>query len=165
MVISFNKYTNSSRVLFTVSALLILFTHASVHARGESYKDYFRIEQNKPSETNDLKITSIGALVFKKNKMGHVDLTQLESDMNGKDIALEVGGGYVFNWKASLYLGLGISLGYNTDNDDYIAAYFPEAGIVVDVTERFGISVSAKRYHHLHEEEDTVVMMGLVFRK
>lgn len=164
MFIRPNKSTNSSRVQFAVSMLLFFPLLSGVHARGEPDKGYLRIEQNQSSETNDLKITSIGALIFKKNMMGHVDLTQLKSDMNGKDLALEFGGGYVFNWKVSLFLGLGISLGYNSDKDDYIAAYFPQAGIVVDITQTFGISVSAKRYHHLHEEEDTFVMMGLVFR-
>lgn len=165
MFISLNEGAVDSRVQFVVSMLLFLFLLSDVNARPEPDKAFLRIEQSKSSETNELKITSIGALVFKKDTMGHGDITQLKSDADGKSLALELGGGYVFNWRASLYLGLGISLGYNSDKDDYIAAYFPQAGIVVDVTKTFGIMVSAKRYHHLYEEEDTVVMMGLVFRK
>ena len=165
MFISLNKRTNSLHIQFAVSMLLFFFLQSGANARPEPDKGYLRIEQSKTSETNDFKVSSIGALLFQKNTMGHVDLAQLESDMNGKDLALEFGGGYVFNWKISLFLGFGLSLGYNSDKDDYNAAYFPHAGIVVDITKTFGVSVSAKRYHHLHEEEDTLVMLGLVFRK
>lgn len=56
-------------------------------------------------------------------------------------------------------------LGYNWDKDDYIAAYFPEVGIVMDFTKTFGITVSGKRYFNLYEEDEDIVMLGLVFRK
>ena len=53
----------------------------------------------------------------------------------------------------------------NWDKDDYIAAYFPEVGIVMDFTKTFGITVSGKRYFNLYEEGEDIVMLGLEFRK
>jgi hypothetical protein len=42
----------------------------------------------------------------------------------------------------SLYLLLGISLGYNWDKDDYITAYFPEVGIVMDFTKNLALRLA-----------------------
>lgn len=145
----------------TLSSLLIA---SEVAARPGTEKNYLRIEQNKIDETDDLTITSLGQLVFKQDMMGHVELSQLKSDINGKAYSLEFGGGYVYNWDISLFFGLGIALGYNSDKDDYIAAYFPEAGAVIDITNTFGITANVKRYHNLYEQEDVIVMLGLVFR-
>ena len=165
MPINLFKNANISRIAFVVFVLLMFFSLLTdVNARQEPDKTYLRIEQSRPSETNDLKITSIGELLFKKNMMGHGELTKLDSRVNGDGLALEFGGGYVFNWKASLFFGLGVTLGYNKDKKDYIAAYFPEVGLALDITRTFGISVVAKRYHRLYEQEDTLVMVGLLFR-
>lgn len=160
-------------IYIQLSAVILLFVCLvlDVSAQRVPDKNYLRIEQSKSEETDDLKITddleitSIGALSFKKNMLGHADLTKLESDINGKALVLEFGGGYVFNWDISLFLGFGISLGYNSDKDDFIAAYFPEVGIVVDLTKTTGVTVSAKRYHNLYEQDEAIVMLGLVFRK
>ena len=97
--------------------------------------------------------------------VGYAKLSYLESDINGTGSTLDLGGGYSFNNDVSLYLLLGVSLGYNWDKDDYIAAYFPEVGIVMDITKTFGITVSGKRYFNLYEEDEDIVMLGLVFRK
>jgi hypothetical protein len=56
-------------------------------------------------------------------------------------------------------------LGYNWDKDDYIAAYYPEAGVVIDFTKTFGATVSVKRYFNLYEEDENIFMLGVVFRK
>lgn len=62
------------------------------------------------------------------------------------------------------FLGLGISLGYNWDNEDFIATYYPEAGIVVDITKNFGLTVSKKRIFNLYGQDEDIIMLGLVFR-
>ena len=77
---------------------------------------------------------------------------------------LDFGGGYAFNWDISLYLSLGASVGYNTTNSESIASYYPEVGVVADITKEFGITASTRRYHHLYEENENIVMFGLVFR-
>ena len=112
-----------------------------------------------------MNIASIGMVSLKGNMIGLGKLSYLESDINGKGSTLDFGGGYSFNNDISLYLLLGASLGYNWDKDDYIAAYFPEVGIVMDFTKTFGISVSGKRYFNLYEKDEDIVMFGLVFRK
>jgi len=149
---------------FPAAIVLLFFLLATATASSEPSKNYLRIAQSKSTENNDLKFSSIGALVFRDYKAGHADLTYLESDLNGDSLALELGGGYVFNWNVSFFLGFGISLGFNSDTDDTIAAYYPEIGIVVDLTNTFGITVNGKRYHHLYEDNDATVMLGLVFR-
>jgi len=146
------------------SIVLLFFLLSGMNARAEPDKNYLRIAKSKVSDTIDLETTSIGALVFQKNMMGHVDLTQLESIIDGKSLVLEFGGGYVFNWDVSLFLGFGISAGYNSGNNDYITAYYPEAGIVLDVTRKFGLTVNTKRYHHLYKENEAIVTVGFVFR-
>ena len=96
--------------------------------------------------------------------MGHLELTRLNSGAKGKSLALEFGGGYVLNWDISLFIGIGASLIYNKANDDFIAAYYPEVGLTVDLTKKLGITARSKRYHNLYDETENIIMMGLVFR-
>ena len=154
------RYTRLKTTLW-----LSFFMLLGVSAAAAPDKHYLAIEHNISSDKNDLDITSIGMLSLKDNMAGYAKLSYLESDINGKGSTLDLGGGYSFNNDVSLYLLLGISLGYNWDKDDYIAAYFPEVGIVMDFTKTFGITVSGKRYFNLYEEDEDIVMFGLVFRK
>ena len=158
------KRTNDLCVGFTIFFVLFLALMAEANANSKLEKNYLRIQQTNSNEIGELKISSIGALAFKKDKAGHIDLSYLESDTNGDALTLDFGGGHVFNWDLSLFVGFGISLGYNNDNNDYIAAYYPEASVVLDVTNTFGILASIKRYHYLYRENDAVIMVGLVFR-
>lgn len=155
---------NHPYIQFTATFLLSLFLLADVIARPQPDKYYLRIAHNASSDRNDLNIASLGVVSLKNNMIGHVDLTHLESDLNGKALALDFGAGAAFNWYVSPYLSLGVSLGYNWDIDEYIAAYFPEIGLVVDITKRFGITFSGKRYYSLYEEDEDIIMLGLVFR-
>lgn len=127
-------------------------------------KNYLAIEHSISSDKNDIDITSLGMLSLKDNIASFIKLSYLESDINGTGSTLDLGGGYTLNRDVSLYFLLGVSLGYNWDKDDYIAAYFPEVGIVMDFTKTFGITVSGKRYLNLYEEDEDIVMFGLVFR-
>ena len=102
---------------------------------------------------------------LKGNMVGHFDLSHLDLDTNGQAAALEFGAGFAFNWYVSPYLSIGASLGYNWDKDVAVAAYFPELGVVVDVTKRFGITFSGRRYYSLYQEDEDIIMLRLVFRK
>jgi len=152
-------------IQFAASLLLTCCLVADVTADAVGNKYYLRIAHNNPSQNDDLNITSIGMLSFTDNLMSHIDFTHVDSDTNGEALALDLGGGYVYTGDVSLYLSLGISLGYNWNNDDYIASYYPEAGIVIDFTNTFGITVSGRRYFNLYSEEENIVMLGLVFRE
>jgi len=151
--------------LLKASLLLCFFMLSSVSAVSAPDKHYLAIEHNISSDKNDLDITSVGMLSLKGNMAGFAKLSYLESDTNGKGSTLDLGGGYSLNGDVSLYLLLGVSLGYNWDRDDYITAYYPEVGMVIDFTKTFGITVSGKRYFNLYEEDADIVMLGLVFRK
>ena len=160
-----NKSAHSCHLViqFVAYILLFVFLLSATSAQAENNKNYLRIERSLPTDKNDLTITSIGGLIFEDNTVGHIDLTHLESDVNGKALALDAGGGYVLNSDVSLFVGLGISLGYNWTNDDYIAAYYPEAGITIELTKTFGITLSAKRYFNLYDVNDNVIKFGLLF--
>jgi len=154
-----------SIIQFPAYIMLFVVLFSGLPVQAESQRPYLRIEQNKPSLDNDLKITTIGALIFDKNIEGHVDLSYLESESNGKGLTLDFGGGYVLNWDVSLFLGVGVSLGYNWDNEDYIATYYPEVGIVVDFTETIGLTISKKRIFNLYGQDEDIIMLGVVFRQ
>ncbi len=147
------------------SLWLFFFMLLSASATATPDKHYLVIEHNIWSDNNDLDVTSLGMLSLKGNMAGYAKLSYLESGINGKGSTLDFGGGYSLNGDVSLYLLLGIALGYNWDKDEYIAAYFPEVGIVMDFTKTFGITVTGKRYFNLYEEDEDIVMLGLVFRK
>jgi len=160
----FNNATNINQ-LHVLAVLFMMFLMVfDVSSGSISDKNYLRIQQNISYDENDLKIKSIGALAFSGSVEGHADLSYLESEENGNEWVLDFGGGYVFDSDLSLFLGAGISLGYNKGKNDYIAAYYPEVGIVLDITNTFGITVSAKRYYNLLQENEDIVMLGLVFR-
>ena len=166
-VYRFNKSALNNRWYSQLKAALSLsfFMLSGVSATAAPDKHYLAIEHSISSDKNDLDITSVGMLSLKGNMAGYAKLSYLESDINGTGSTLDLGGGYSFNNDVSLYLLLGVSLGYNWDKDDYIAAYFPEVGIVMDITKTFGIMVSGKRYFNLYEEDEDIVMFGLMFRK
>jgi hypothetical protein len=150
--------------MLTASLLLSCFLVADVTADPVENKYYLRIAHNNPSENNDLDITSIGMLSFTDNLIAHLDFTHVDSVKNGQALALDLGGGYAYTGDVALFLSFGLSFGYNWGNDDYIASYFPEAGIVMDFTKSFGITVSGRRYFSLYGEEENIVMLGLLFR-
>jgi len=165
MFIVLNKGTGKLCAQLFAYIFLFFTLFSTVNAGSMQTKNYLRLEQSKLSETYDFKISSIGALAFIGNKQGHIDLSYLESDFDKNEWTVDIGGGYVFNGDMSLFLGLGISLGYDQSNEDFISAYYPEVGLVVDVSESFGITVSAKRFYNRFDENEDIIMMGLVFRE
>jgi len=162
-----NKSTRNNHrcTQLKVSLLLFFYMLSSFNAIASPDKYYLAIEHSISSDSNDLNITSIGMLSLKGNIAGCAKLNYLGSDVNGDGSTLDLGGGYTFGGDISPYLLLGVSLGYNWDQDDYITAYFPEIGIAMDFTKTFGITVSGKRYFNLYDGNENIVMLGLVFRK
>jgi len=165
MFISLNKDTGKLCARYVISILLFSSMLLAVNAEAQPDKNYLRLEQSKSSDKNDIKISSIGALVFIENTEGHIDLSYLESDLHGEEWTVDLGAGYVFTWDLSLYLGLGVSLGYNKTNNDYIGAYYPEVGVVLDVSKKLGITVSGKRFYNRFDDYEDIIMLGLVFRE
>lgn len=140
---------------------ILLLSAASVQAKAK--KSYLQIERSLAAKNNDLTVTSVGGLLFDENSGGHIDLTYLESDANGNGLTLDMGGSYVFRWNVSFFVGMGVALGYNWGNDDYLASYYPEAGAVYEVTKKFGVTVSGRRYFNLYDKPENIVKLGLLF--
>jgi len=151
------------QLIATISLSFVLLSGVTADPQKDKY--YLRIGYGASSGTNDLSVASIGAVSLKNLMIGHVDLSYLDSDMDGSALALDFGAGIAYNWHVSPYISIGASLGYNLDNDETIAAYFPEVGILADITSSFGMSLSARRYYSLYEEDEDVIMFGLVFKK
>ena len=162
-----NESSSSNHTCFqliaTISLSFVLLS--GVSASPQKDKLYFRIGYGATPDTDDLSVSSLGVVSLKNNMIGHADLSYLDSDMDGSALALDFGAGIAYNWYVSPYISVGASLGYNWDNDETIAAYFPEVGIVGDITKSFGMSLSARRYYSLYEEDEDVIMLGLVFKK
>jgi len=159
---------NRIRIYFqiiTSAICLFLIGFSGVAADTQPNKYYLRIGHGESHDSNEINVTTLGVVSLKDNMVGHFDLSYLDSDTNGQAAALEFGAGFAFNWYVSPYLSIGASLGYNWDEDEAVAAYFPELGVVVDVTKRFGITFSGRRYYSLYQEDEDIIMLGLVFRK
>ena len=157
---------NRHRISLLITGLFLLFClQTESIASSQPDRNWLRLTQSKEEpEKHDLRINSIGALSLGKDMVGHIDLTSIRSDINGDAWTLDFGGGYAFNWDISLYVSLGVALGYNTDASERIAAYYPEAGAVLELSRKLGLTISAKRYHRLYDETERVVLVGLVFR-
>jgi len=158
-----DKNMHHLNIQMIVYILLFILLLSSVFVQAESKKNYLQIGRSLPAGSNDLTVTSMGALLFDDNAGSHIDLSYLESDDNGKGMVLDVGGLYVFRQEVSFFVGIGVALGYNWDKNDYIASYYPEAGAVYEVTERFGFTVSGKRYFNLYDRPENIIKLGLLF--
>ena len=151
------------QLIATISLSFVLLS--GVMASPQKDKLYFRIGYGASPDTDDLSVSSLGVVSLKNNMIGHADLSYLDSDTDGSALALDFGAGIAYNWYVSPYISIGASLGYNWDSNETIAAYFPEVGIVADITKSFGMSLSTRRYFSLYEEDEDVIMLGLVFKK
>ncbi len=141
--------------------LLVLMLSAMAVAAEE---EFLRLERSKQTDL-DLRTTSIGAFGVQGDKVGHLDLSYIESMGNGDAVALDVGGGVSFGRDVRFFLGVGFLLGYNWDNSDLLSAYYPEVGVVSALTKSLGVVVTGKRFYSLYNdtEDEDVVMFGLLF--
>ncbi len=132
---------------------------------GENAKEeFFRIERSKKNNV-DLRISSVGGFGLNKGTVGHIDLSYIESVDNGDALVLDLGGGVSVRAGVTFFLGMGFSLGYNWDNSDYISAYYPEIGMVAQLTKTFGVIATGRRYSNLYHsaDDENIVMLGLLF--
>lgn len=120
-----------------------------------------RIERRNPSE-GEPEITNVGAFGAGGGKYAHLDVSYLKSKKDGNGWGLDVGGGYLLPTTAILYLGAGFLLGDNVEQHKLIDAFYPEVGVIINVTSEFGISASKKRYFHLNGRTEDVIMLGIV---
>ena len=157
--------SNHSVLKFTAAILLSFNSFTAATASPQPDKMYARFAYGASPDTDELNVASIGVISFEKYLVGHADLAYLDSDTDGKAATLDLGAGFAFNWYVSPYLSIGVSLGYNWDQDEAVAAYFPEVGVVVDFSRTFGMTISGRRYYSLYEQDEDIVMLGLVFRK
>ena len=125
--------------------------------------EYFHLERSKKSNL-DIQITGIGGLGLGEGKIGHGNLSYIESIEHGDALALDLGGGVSYDAGATFYVGLGVLLGYNFDNRDLIGTYYPQIGVVVQITKTFGLIATGKRYSNLYSttEGENIVMFGLL---
>lgn len=150
-----------ARHVFIFSILMLLVFQASNSMAGDD-KGFFQIESSVHATETDLTVTSIGALVFENHMVGKVNLNYLRSDLDGDAVTLDMGGGVALRGMVSLFLTLGLSAGYNWEKENAVTAYYPEIGLVAEMTNKIGVSLSGKRYINLYEEDEDVVMLGLL---
>ena len=163
-----NKFTGNffcAQRFKSVSVIFLFFLSFSLATIvSASNSSNLRIEKNEPSDVNDLSIKSIGALEFKNDMAAHIDLSYLESDVIGNSVALDFGAGYVFGGATALFIGLGMSLDFNLDHDDFSDKYYYEAGVVLDVSRELSITARKQIFFNQAEEYEEIIMMGLLFR-
>ena len=147
---------------FTLFILIMALIPVS-NSTATADKGYLRIEGAIYSEEPSFDVTSIGALVFENNLVGSMNISHLDSDLNGSAATMDLGGGFALRGRISLLLLLGVSVGYNWDTDDLVTAYYPEISLVSEVTSKIGISLSGKRYINLYDKYEDVIMLGLIF--
>ena len=149
--------------LFIVCLLLNSIFVLSVQAAENTQ---MRIEKSRDSEDPlDPEVVSIGAFTISQDKVGHFDLIQFDSELEGKIQGVDFGIGYTFSEGRSplvMYLGFGFLLGYNKDLSDYVTGYYPEVGLVFTVQAGVGITATAKRYYSAFEESKDIITVGLL---
>ena len=63
----------------------------------------------------------------------------------------------------TIFIGVGLLIGYNWDKGAFIGAYYPEAGIAANITKSVGVAISSKRYFNLYDRTEDVIMFGVMF--
>ena len=145
--------------------LLLLFSLLSaVTTTSAETQSNLRIEINEPSEFNDLDIKSFGALIFENGKQAHMDLLYSESLLIGDSMALDLGGGYVFGSNVAVFIGLGASIEYNFDTEEFYDKYYSEVGVVVNLTNQLGLTARQLHFFNQADDYEEVIMIGLLFR-
>jgi len=130
---------------------------------NEPENAYLVIETNKRSKDGPL-LVSIGALGIGSDKGTRIGLSYIEAANKEKSLVFDFGVGVTLKRSLfTIYVGGGGLLGYNGSRKKLARGYYPEAGILIDITKKFGLIASAKRYINLFPETENVVMFGLLF--
>ena len=143
---------------------LFLIFVSSLAFEANAGENFLRIEKSTQSDA-DLRVTSIGGFGVDNGKIGHVDLSYIKSVNEGDGFAMDVGAAFAFNAGATFFVGGGFLLGYNWDKSGFINAYYPEAGIAVNITKSLGVIISTKRYFNLYDNMEDVIMFGLLLNE
>lgn len=126
-----------------------------------------RIEQRKESEGFP-RVTTIGAfgIGIGNGKMAHMDISYMENERDavsgakpGNAWGFELGVGYLIPTQVTLFIGGGFLLAMQ--KGDFIKTYFPEAGILFQVSDGVALTASKKRYMKLHGDTEDVIAFGL----
>lgn len=159
-----NFFSRDNRFKSLTSFLFFFLLLSAATTASASDQSNLRIEKSELSELNDSVIRSIGAFKIEGEKVAHIDLVHTESLSMGNKLALDFGGGYVVSGSISFFIGVGVSLEYSFDIDDFNDKYYAEAGATFDLSRE--LSITARQLHYFHQplEYEEVIMMGILFR-
>ena len=143
-------------------AWMVLFVGASGAAcAAESETSMLTFAQRKNSE-NGPRITTMGIYGVRSGTAAHWDVAQYRDPERGDAWATEFGAGYLLPTRVNVFIGGGVVAGYRRTGGEYFAAWYPEIGAVVPLTDGLGVSVSQRRYQKLYQRNEDVLMFGLV---
>jgi len=145
------------RILFF---LLLVFVPCLTFGANAG-ENFLRIEKSTQSDA-DPHIISIGGFGFGDGAIGHVDLSYIESVNEGDALGMDAGADFAFTAGATFFVGGGFLLGYNWDKNGIISAFYPEAGVAVNITKSLGVTFTTKRYFNLYDNTENVIMFGLL---
>ena len=131
-------------------------------AQTAATNDTFARSERSVQITDDLTITSLGGFGISDRKVGHIDLVFIESDDDGDTLGIEMGGGFAFKAGLTFYLGAGLLLGYDLEDDGVEGTVYPEIGAAWKFGS-FGVIASSKLYARLKGDTEDVVMLGLLY--
>ncbi len=145
--------------------LLITFLLPNLAFANSGETIFLHLERSQKNEL-DFQVSSVGALGLNKNSIGHINLSYIESPVEGDAVSLDLGGGMSYRAGVTFFLSISFMFGYNYDNDDYIAAYYPQVGIIARLTNSIGLVASSRQYRNLYDSTGDldVVMFALLFR-
>lgn len=147
--------------LLSIPCLLLLLP-AFAQAQRANEVTFARVETSVLID-DDLRITSLGGFGISDRKVGHFDLVYIEADDGeGDTLGFELGGGLAAEFGATFYLGAGLMLGYDSE-DDFVGTFYPQAGAVLRLGQSFGVMASAKYYARLKGDPEEVVLIGLLY--
>jgi|GEM_PF-6526065 len=148
-----------SILVFTM--LLFLFDASTAAPVTEPETSMLQLAQRKNSQGEPM-ITTIGMFGARGGTSIHWDLAKYEDSQHGEAWGTEFGAGYLLPTRVHIFIGAGVVAGYRRNGGEYFAAWYPEFGAVVPLTDGFGVSVSHKRYQKLYQQTEDVLMFGLV---
>jgi hypothetical protein len=126
-----------------------------------------RLELNKPDEEKfEPQIYTVGAFSLTSGKVGHFDIVNFQSELEGEIWGLDFGLGYVLSGNSPMvvYLGFGFMTGYNKDQSEFIPGIYPEVGLLFTLKQGVAFTATAKRYYNVYEEETDAIMLGLALK-
>ena len=149
------------KYLMTTAALLLLVGTSGVARAAEAEVSMMHFAQRKNSESGP-RITTLGVYAVRDGTAAHFDVAEYDDPQGGKAWATEFGAGYLLPTRVNVFIGGGVVAGYRRTGGDYFAAWYPEIGAVIPLTDSFGVSVSKRRYQKLYQQNEDVLMFGLV---